>query len=62
MTEQGQFQSGHHCHALLAQRREIAADVAEGMGTSSRADTAGDLLLDFDPPLPWQDPDQGSGG
>ena len=48
MADQGLFQSGQHRHALLAQRREIAADAAEGHSESLRAETAGDLLLDLD--------------
>ena len=50
MADQGLFQSSQHSQALLAQRREIAADAAEGLSTSSRAETAGDFLLDFDHP------------
>src|SRR2546425_2276819 len=50
MAEQSLFQSGEHCHALLAQGREIAADAAEGHRPSLRTETAGDLLLDLDHP------------
>src|ERR1700694_3619328 len=46
MADQGLFQSGQQCHALLAQGREIASDAAEGHRTSRRAETARDLLLD----------------
>src|SRR5437660_2775436 len=48
MADQGLFQSGQHRQTLLAQRREIATDAAEGYSTSRRAETAGDLLLDLD--------------
>ena len=48
MADQGLFQSSQHSETLLAQRREIAADAAEGYSTGRRAETAGDLLLDFD--------------
>src|SRR5262245_37847005 len=47
MADQGLFQSSQ---ALLAQRREIAADAAKGPSASRRAETAGDLLLDFHHP------------
>src|SRR5438876_11393985 len=50
MADQGLFQSGQHSETLLAQRREIASDAAEGLSTSRRAETARDLLLDFDHP------------
>jgi hypothetical protein len=47
MADQGLFQSRQHRQALLTQRREIAADAAEGHSESLRAETAGDLLLDL---------------
>ena len=47
MADQGLFQSGQHSETLLAQRREIASDAAEGHSESLRAKTAGDLLLDL---------------
>src|SRR6266516_6591854 len=50
MADQSLFQSGQHRQTLLAQRREIAADAAEGLSTTRRAETAGDLLLDLDHP------------
>src|SRR5438876_9795130 len=50
MADQGLFQSGQHSEPLLAQRREIASDAAEGLSASRRAETARDLLLDFDHP------------
>ena len=50
MADQGLFQSGQHSETLLAQRREIASDAAKGYRASRRAETAGDLLLDFDHP------------
>ena len=48
MTDQGLFQGGQDCQSLLAQGGEIAANAAEGHGTSRRAETTGDLLLDLD--------------
>jgi hypothetical protein len=50
MANQGLFQSGQHNETLLAQRREIATDAAEGHSPSLRAETARNLLLDFDHP------------
>ena len=50
MAYQSLFQGGQHGQALLAQRREIASDAAEGLSTSRRAKTAGDLLLDLHHP------------
>src|SRR6266700_7945178 len=50
MSKQGLFQGSQHSQALLAQRREIAPDAAEGHGASRRAETAGDLLLDLHHP------------
>src|SRR5467141_951637 len=50
MADQGLFQSGQHSDPLLTQRREIASDAAEGLSTSRRAETAGDLLLDLHHP------------
>src|SRR6266853_138549 len=50
MADQSLFQSSQHSEALLAQRREIASDAAEGHSESLRAETAGDLLLHFDHP------------
>src|SRR6266699_3536698 len=47
MADQGLFQSSQYSQALLAQRREIASDAAEGHSTSRRAETARDLLLDL---------------
>ena len=50
MAYQSLFQGGQHGQALLAQRREIASDAAKGHSPSRRAETAGDLLLDFHHP------------
>src|SRR5260370_39718939 len=50
MADQSLFQGGQHSETLLAQRREIAPDAAEGHGASRRAKTAGDLLLDLHHP------------
>src|SRR5690349_10898695 len=50
MADQGLFQGRQHSTALLTQRREIPADAAKGHRASLRAETAGDLLLDFDHP------------
>src|SRR6266699_3683511 len=50
MADQSLLQGNQHSETLLAQRREIASDAAEGLSTSRRAETAGDLLLDFDHP------------
>src|SRR6266699_5128162 len=47
MADQGLLQSSQHRQALLTQRREIAADAAEGLSPSRRAETARDLLLDL---------------
>ena len=48
MTEQGLFKSREQRHALLAQRRQVAADARKRLRTGSRTETAGDLLLHFD--------------
>jgi len=48
MANQDLLQSGQHSEALLAQRREIATDAAESRSPSLRAETARNLLLDFD--------------
>ncbi len=50
MADQGLLQGGQHSETLLAQRREIAWDAAEGHSESIRAETAGDLLLDLHHP------------
>ena len=50
MADQGLFQGGQHSETLLAQRREIASDAAEGLSASRRAKTAGNLLLDLHHP------------
>jgi hypothetical protein len=50
MADQGLLQSSQHRQALLTQRREIAADAAEGHSESLRAETARDLLLDLHHP------------
>jgi hypothetical protein len=50
MSKQSLFQGNQHGQALLAQRREIAPDAAEGHGESLRAKTAGYLLLDLHHP------------
>src|SRR5258708_8882999 len=50
MSQESLSQGSQYGHPLLAQRREIAANAAEGLSTSSRAETAGDLLLHFDHP------------
>src|SRR5260370_34629419 len=50
MGDQSLFQGGQHSETLLAQRREIASDAAEGHSASRRAKTAGDLLLDLHHP------------
>ncbi len=50
MTDQSLFQGSQHSQTLLAQRREIASDAAKGHSPSRRAETAGDLLLDFHHP------------
>jgi hypothetical protein len=50
MADQGLFQSNQYSQALLAQRREIASDAAEGLCTSRRTETARDLLLDLHHP------------
>src|SRR6266699_5076778 len=47
MADQGLFQSSQYSQALLAQRREIASDAAEGHSTRRRAEAARDLLLDL---------------
>jgi len=51
MADQGLFQSNQHSQTLLAKRREIAADASKRLSSSSRAETAGDPLLDFDHPV-----------
>src|SRR5712691_996866 len=50
MANQSLLQGSQHSETLLAQRREIASDAAEGLSTSRRAEAAGNLLLDFDHP------------
>jgi len=50
MTQQSHFQSREDMHALFAQRGEIAMDACEGVGSLLTAETAGNLLLDFDHP------------
>src|SRR5215472_15556535 len=45
MADQSLFQGSQQSQTLLAHRREIAADTAEGHCTSRGAETAGDLLL-----------------
>jgi len=50
MSKQSLFQGNQHRQTLLAQRRQLAAYTAEGPSTSSRAETAGDLLLDLHHP------------
>src|SRR6476660_8681470 len=50
MADQGLFQSSQHSETLLAQRREITSDAAECLSASRRAETAGNLLRDFDHP------------
>src|SRR6266566_7381298 len=47
MADQDLFQGGQDSEPLLAQRREIASDAAEGRSESLRAETAGNLLLDL---------------
>ena len=49
MADQSLFQRREHRHALLTQRREIAADAAEGHSACHTAETARDLLLHFRP-------------
>jgi len=47
MADQSLFQGSQQSQTLLAHRREIAADTAEGHCTSRGAETAGDLLRTF---------------
>jgi hypothetical protein len=48
MTAQRGLQRGKQIHALLAQRRQVAANATKGCRTRFAAEGAGDLLLDFD--------------
>src|SRR5690348_6756048 len=50
MTTQSGLQSRQQRQALFAQRGQIAANAAEGLGTSNATEAAGDLLLHFDHP------------
>src|SRR5260221_4692519 len=48
MTTQSGLQSRQQRHALFAQRGQIAANAAKGLGTSHATEATGDLLLHFD--------------
>src|SRR6266550_9346166 len=50
MTAQRSLQRGKQIHALLAQRRQVAADATKGRRSRFAAEGARNLLLDFDHP------------
>ncbi len=50
MTAQRGLQRGEQIQALLAQRRQVAADAIKGRRSRFAAEGARNLLLDFDHP------------
>jgi len=50
MTTKSGLQSRQEGESLFAQRGQIAANAAEGLGTSNATEASGDLLLHFDHP------------
>ena len=48
MAGESSLQSGKQRNALFAQGGQIATDTAKRVSASHRAETSGDLLLDFD--------------
>ncbi len=48
MTTKSGLQSRQQRQALFAQRGQIAANAAQGLGTSHATESTGDLLLHFD--------------
>src|SRR5438093_2384700 len=48
MPGEDTLKRGKHCLALLLERGEVAPQTTEGDRAGGTAETAGDLLLDFD--------------